>query len=51
MGFSFFPNREVQEPNDLLRLAERAIARAREEGPGHICLWQHQGYLFDPPGD
>ena len=49
MGMSFHPMREVVEPSDLLRLAERAIARAREEGPGRICLWQHQGYLFDPP--
>lgn len=48
MGLAFHPNREVAEPDDLLRLAERAIARAREEGPGRICLWQHQGYLFEP---
>ena len=48
LGFSFHPGRDVTEPADLLRVAERALARAREEGPGHICLWQHQGYLYDP---
>jgi hypothetical protein len=48
MGIAFHPNREVAEPADLLRLAEKALARAREEGPGRICLWQHQGYLFEP---
>jgi hypothetical protein len=36
------------EPADLLLVAERAIARAREEGPGRICLYQQQGYLFEP---
>lgn len=49
MGFTFFPSRDVTEPTDMLKLAERAIARAREDGPGRICLWQHQGYLFEPP--
>lgn len=49
MGASFHPSRDVGEAADLLRLAERAIARAREEGTGHTCFWQHAGYLFDPP--
>ena len=49
MGASFHPSRDVGEAADLLRLAERAITRAREEGPGHTCFWQHAGYLFDPP--
>jgi diguanylate cyclase (GGDEF)-like protein len=48
MGISFYPSKEVNEPNDLIRLATRALDRAREEGPGNICLFQHQGYLFQP---
>jgi diguanylate cyclase (GGDEF)-like protein len=48
MGIAFFPSREVAEPADLLRLASRALDRAREEGPGSICLIQHQGYMFHP---
>jgi PleD family two-component response regulator len=48
MGISVFPGREIAAQNDLVRAAERAIARAREEGPGMICLYQHQGYLFQP---
>ena len=31
-----------------MRMAARALERAREEGAGIICLYQHQGYLFQP---
>jgi two-component system, cell cycle response regulator len=48
MGVSFFPGRDVNEPADLLRVAARALDRAHEEGPGRICLFQHQSYLFQP---
>lgn len=48
MGLAFYPGREVSEPGDLLKMASRALERAREEGPGSICLYQHQGYLFQP---
>jgi diguanylate cyclase (GGDEF)-like protein len=48
MGIAFYPGREINERADLLRMAERAISRARDEGPGHICLYQHQGYIFQP---
>ncbi len=33
---------------DPVDIAKWALDRAREEGPGHICLYQHQGYLFQP---
>jgi diguanylate cyclase (GGDEF)-like protein len=48
MGVAFYPGKDVQDPSDLLKLAARALDRAREEGPGSICLVQHQGYLFQP---
>ena len=48
MGVAFYPGKDVQEPMDLLKQATRALDRAREEGPGSICLVQHQGYLFQP---
>ncbi len=48
MGISFYPGKDISEQADLIRMAERAIARARSEGSGSICLFQHQGYLFHP---
>jgi two-component system cell cycle response regulator len=48
MGLAFYPGKDVSEPTDLMRTAARALDRAREEGPGSICLVQHQGYLFQP---
>jgi diguanylate cyclase (GGDEF)-like protein len=48
MGISFYPGKDVSEPADLIKLGSRALERAREEGPGSICLVQHQGYLFQP---
>jgi diguanylate cyclase (GGDEF)-like protein len=48
LGIACYPGRDIGAADDLLRLAGRALDRAREEGPGHICLYQHQGYLFRP---
>jgi two-component system, cell cycle response regulator len=48
MGIAFYPGKDVGEPADLLKMVSRALDRAREEGPGNICLYQHQGYLFQP---
>jgi two-component system cell cycle response regulator len=48
MGISFYPGKDVADPADLLKLGSRALERACEEGPGNICLYQHQGYLFQP---
>jgi diguanylate cyclase (GGDEF)-like protein len=48
MGVAFYPGKDVQDPSDLLKLSARALERARSEGPGSICLVQHQGYLFHP---
>ncbi|MDB4966409.1 MAG: hypothetical protein JWN44_2098 [Myxococcales bacterium] len=48
MGIAFYPGKDVNDATDLMRMAARALERAREEGPGSICLYQHQGYLFQP---
>ncbi len=48
MGIAFYPGRDVNDATDLMRMAARALERAREEGAGSICLYQHQGYLFQP---
>jgi diguanylate cyclase (GGDEF)-like protein len=46
MGVSFYPGRDVNHAGDLLSQGTLALERARAEGPGNICLVQHQGYLF-----
>jgi diguanylate cyclase (GGDEF)-like protein len=48
MGVAFYPGKDVNDATDLMRMAARALERAREEGAGSICLYQHQGYLFQP---
>lgn len=48
IGVSFYPNRDTHSLTDLLDLVEAALARARGEGGGKICLYQHQGYLYAP---
>jgi diguanylate cyclase (GGDEF)-like protein len=48
VGAACYPNRDVTTARDLLRFAHAALARAKAEGKGKICLYQHQGYLFQP---
>lgn len=48
VGGACFPTRDVMGAKDLLRFAHAALARAKAEGRGKICLFQHQGYLFQP---
>lgn len=50
VGVSFFPNKDTHSLQDLERLVEAALGRARGEGGGKICLFQHQGYLYAPEG-
>jgi diguanylate cyclase (GGDEF)-like protein len=46
MGLAFYPGKDVTSSAELVRMAERALERAVAEGPGSICLIQHQSYLF-----
>ncbi len=48
IGVSFYPNRDTNNVEDLLARVDAALERAREEGGGRICLYQHQGYLYAP---
>ncbi|MEM6995659.1 MAG: response regulator [Myxococcota bacterium] len=50
VGVSFFPNKDTHSLKDLLDLVDAALSRARGEGGGHVCLYQHQGYLYRPEG-
>ena len=48
IGGAFVPSREVSAHEDLVRMVELALARARREGPGTVCLVQGLGYLVRP---
>src|SRR5262249_41637839 len=48
VGVACFPSRDVTSAKDLVRFANAALSRAKAEGRGKICLYQHQGYLFQP---
>jgi len=50
IGVSFYPNKDTHSVRDLLDLVAAALERARNEGGGQICLFQHQGYLYAPEG-
>lgn len=51
IGISFYPNRDTRTLGDMLGLVDAALERARREGGGKICLFQHQGYLYAPDDD
>jgi diguanylate cyclase (GGDEF)-like protein len=46
MGLAFYPGKDVTSSAELVKTSQRALERATDEGPGSICLIQHQGYLF-----
>lgn len=48
VGVSFFPNKDTHSLQDMLQLVDAALDRARGEGGGYVCLYQHQGYLYRP---
>lgn len=48
VGVSFFPNKDTHSLHDMLQLVDAALDRARGEGGGYVCLYQHQGYLYRP---
>nr|WP_255216892.1 diguanylate cyclase [Pseudenhygromyxa sp. WMMC2535] len=48
VGVSFFPNKDTHSVQDLIDLVGAALERARSEGGGKICLFQHQGTSTPP---
>ncbi|RMG20307.1 MAG: diguanylate cyclase, partial [Deltaproteobacteria bacterium] len=48
LGLSFFPARGVSSHEDLFRLAQDALHRAKREGRGRICLFQAAHYFYQP---
>jgi two-component system cell cycle response regulator len=48
IGLALFPSRGVSTKEALLRSADRALYRAKDEGRDRICVFQEQGYVFAP---
>ena len=48
IGAACFPGRELVTADDLLRMARAALARAKREDAGRVCIYQYQGYIYQP---
>jgi diguanylate cyclase (GGDEF)-like protein len=48
VGVSLYPSREIKSKDQLLKSADEALYRAKNEGRDRICVFQQQGYLYRP---
>jgi diguanylate cyclase (GGDEF)-like protein len=48
IGAASYPTKDIDTSSDLLRYAHAALARAKSEGRGRVCLYQQHGYLVQP---
>ena len=46
IGLALYPSRGVNSKETLLRSADRALYRAKDEGRDRICVFQEQAYMF-----
>jgi predicted signal transduction protein with EAL and GGDEF domain len=43
-----YPSRDIKSKDQLLKSADEALYRAKNEGRDRICVFQQQGYLYRP---
>jgi diguanylate cyclase (GGDEF)-like protein len=48
MGVALYPSRDVRTKDALLRAADTALATAKREGGGRICVFQQQNQTYTP---
>jgi two-component system cell cycle response regulator len=48
VGVSLYPSRDIKTKDQLLKSADEALYRAKNEGRDRICVFQQQGYLYRP---
>jgi len=48
LGVALYPSRDVKSKDELVRAADRALARAKADGRDCICVFQHTDYVYRP---
>jgi two-component system, cell cycle response regulator len=48
IGISFYPNKNVAGPEQLIAHADEALYKAKRDGRNKICLYQHYNYFYQP---
>jgi two-component system cell cycle response regulator len=48
IGVALYPSRDVGSKDELLRAADAALYQAKDDGRNRICVFQHQGYIYNP---
>jgi diguanylate cyclase (GGDEF)-like protein len=47
IGLAFFPSKDINSADLLLRYADQALYRAKQSGRNNICLYQAAAYRYD----
>jgi diguanylate cyclase (GGDEF)-like protein len=50
LGIAFYPSKDVTSPEQLVKLADEALYRAKREGRDTVCIFQAQPYRYDVGG-
>ncbi len=51
LGVALFPSRDVRTEQALILSADRALAQAKREGGGRVCVFQQDGQIYTPGAD
>lgn len=48
IGVALYPSRGIGSRDALLKAADRALYRAKDDGRDRICVWQDPSYIYRP---